>query len=60
MREPDVDERSAAEVHTPRNAMPEQHGKHPGYAKDQRKGQKVPFLAQKIYVGIAKELHRFS
>jgi hypothetical protein len=40
--------------------VPEQHGKHTRNAEDQRKGEKIPLLAQKIYVGIAKELHGLS
>jgi hypothetical protein len=36
--------------------MPEQHGKNTSYAENERKGEKVPLLAEKIDVGIAKEL----
>jgi hypothetical protein len=39
--------------------VPEQHGNKACDAKDQRKGEKIPLFAQKIYVGIAKELHGF-
>jgi hypothetical protein len=39
--------------------VPEQQGKQAGNAEDQRKGEKVPLFPQKIYVGIAKELHGF-
>jgi hypothetical protein len=50
---------SAAEVYAPRNVVPEQDGNEAGNAKDQRKGEKIPLFAEKIYVGIAKELHGF-
>jgi hypothetical protein len=39
--------------------VPEQHGKQARDAEDQRKGEKIPFLSEKIDVGIAKELHGF-
>jgi hypothetical protein len=39
--------------------VPEQHGKQARNAEDQRKGEKIPFLSEKIDVGIAKELHGF-
>ena len=54
-----IDERSTAEVDAPRNVVPEQHGKQARDAKNQRKREKIPLFAQKIYVGIAKELHGF-
>jgi hypothetical protein len=38
--------------------MPEQHGAYASHAEDEREGQKIPLLAQKIDVGIAKELHQ--
>ena len=60
VRELHVHQRSAAEINAPRDAMPEQHGKQSRNAENQRKGEKVPLLAQKIYVGIAKELHGFA
>jgi hypothetical protein len=37
--------------------MPEQHGKYAGYTEYERKSEKIPLLAEKIDVGIAKELH---
>jgi hypothetical protein len=40
--------------------MPEQHGEHARDAEDQRKREKIPLLPEKIYVGVTKELHRFS
>jgi hypothetical protein len=39
--------------------VPEQHGKHARDAEYQRKGEKIPLFPEKIYVGIAKELHGF-
>jgi hypothetical protein len=38
--------------------MPEQQGKYARYAEDQREGKKIPLLAQKIYIRVAKELHQ--
>jgi hypothetical protein len=40
--------------------VPEQHGKHTRNAEDQRKGEEVPFLPEKIDVYVMKELHRSS
>ena len=60
MRELHVNQRAAAEIHTPRDVMPEQHGEHTRDAEDQRKGEKIPLFAQKIYVDVVKELHRLS
>jgi hypothetical protein len=37
--------------------MPEQHGKDPGYAENQREAQEAPFPAEKIDVCAAKEFH---
>src|SRR5208337_1121826 len=53
-----VNKSAAAEVHTVWDAVPEQHGKYAGHAEDQREGQKIPLFPKKIYVCIAKELHR--
>jgi hypothetical protein len=39
--------------------VPEQQRKQARHAEDQRKGEKIPLFSQKIYVGIAKELHGF-
>ena len=57
MRELHSHQRPAAKIHAPRDSVPEQHGEHARNAEDQREGEKVPFLAKKIDVGIAKELH---
>src|SRR5579864_9526954 len=57
VRELHVNQRAAAEVDAVRDAVPEQHGKYPRHAEDQRKGEKIPLLAEKIYAGTAKELH---
>ena len=54
-----IDERPTTEVDSPRNVVPEQHGKQARNAEDQRKGEKIPLFSQKIYIGIAKELHGF-
>ena len=54
LRELDVDQRAAAEVHTQRNVMPEQHGTDAGDAEDQREGKEIPLLAEEIDIGIAK------
>jgi len=51
-----VHQGSAAEVHAVRDAMPEQHGEYASHTEDEREGQKIPLLAQKIDAGIAKEL----
>jgi hypothetical protein len=37
--------------------VPEKHRQDAGYAEDQRKGEEIPFLAEKIYVGITKKFH---
>ena len=50
-----VHQRPAAEVHAQRNAVPEQHGNNSRHAEDQRKGEKIPLLAEKIDVRIFKE-----
>ena len=60
VRKLDGYEGPTTKIHAPRDAMPEQHGKHARDAEHQREGEKVPFLAKKIYVGIAKELHLLS
>src|SRR5260370_2839999 len=52
-----VDQRSAAEVDTQRDAMPERHGKHSGHAEDQREGQEVPLFPEEIDVCISKKFH---
>src|SRR5438128_12611694 len=57
MRELHVDQSSTAEVYAQRNAMPEQHGKHSRHAEHQRKGEKIPLLAEKVDVGLFKEFH---
>src|ERR1700687_223853 len=59
VRELHINQRSAAEVYSPRNVVPEQHGKQARDAEDQRKGKKIPLLSEKIDIGIAKELHEF-
>ena len=59
VRELHIDQRSAAEIDAPRDVVPEQHGKYARHAEDQRKGEKVPLLAEKIDVDVMKELHRF-
>jgi hypothetical protein len=38
--------------------VPEQHGKQARHAEHEREGEKIPLLAEKIDVGIAKELHQ--
>jgi hypothetical protein len=40
--------------------VPEQHGKQARHAEHEGKVEKIPLLAEKIYVGIAKELHQFD
>jgi hypothetical protein len=35
--------------------MPEKHREDPRHAKHQREGEKIPLLAEKIYVWIAKK-----
>ena len=52
LRELDVDQRAAAELNAQRNVVPEQHGEDSGDAEDQREGKEVPFLAQKVDVGV--------
>ena len=37
--------------------MPEQHGKYARHTEHQRKGEKIPLLAQKVYVWISKKFH---
>jgi hypothetical protein len=37
--------------------VPEQYRKQSGYAEYEGEGEKIPLLAEKIDVGIAKELH---
>jgi hypothetical protein len=37
--------------------MPEQHGKYARHTEYEGKGEKIPLFPEKIYVGIAKELH---
>src|ERR1700736_640887 len=37
--------------------MPKQHGKYSRHAEQQRKGEKIPLLAQKVYVWISKKFH---
>jgi hypothetical protein len=37
--------------------MPKQHGEYTRYAEHQRKGEKIPLLAQKVYVWISKKFH---
>jgi hypothetical protein len=37
--------------------MPEQHGKYARHAEQQRKGEKIPLLAEKVYVRISKKFH---
>jgi hypothetical protein len=39
--------------------MPEQHGKYARHTEHQRKGEKIPLLAQKVYVWISKKFHAF-
>src|ERR1700716_424596 len=52
-----IDQRSATEVHTQRDAMPERHGKHSGNAEDQREGQEVPLFPEEIDVCVSKKFH---
>src|ERR1700694_2183605 len=52
-----LDQRSATEVHTQRDAMPERHGKHSGNAEDQREGQEVPLFPEEIDVCISEKFH---
>src|ERR1700757_1887736 len=59
VRELHINQRSTAEVNSPRNVVPEQHGKQARDAEDQRKGEKIPLFSKKIDVGVAKELHGF-
>jgi hypothetical protein len=40
--------------------MPKEHRKHTRHAKHQGKGEKIPLFPEKIYIGIAKELHLLS
>jgi hypothetical protein len=37
--------------------MPKQHGEYSRNAEHQRKGEKIPLLAQKVYVWISKKFH---
>jgi hypothetical protein len=37
--------------------MPKQHGKYSRHTEHQRKGEKIPLLAQKVYVWISKKFH---
>jgi hypothetical protein len=37
--------------------MPEEHGEHSRHTEHQRKGEKIPLLAQKVYVWISKKFH---
>jgi hypothetical protein len=37
--------------------VPEQHGEQARHAEHQRKGEKVPLLAKKIYVCVTKKFH---
>jgi len=48
---------AAAKVEAPGDPMPEQHRTYACNAKDQRKGEKIPLFAKKIYVYVVKELH---
>jgi hypothetical protein len=57
MRELHVNEGPAPEVYAQRNAMPKQHGKQSRYAEHQRKGEKIPLLAEKVYVGFFEKFH---
>jgi hypothetical protein len=36
--------------------MPEQHGTQACHTEDEGEGEKIPLLAEEIYVGIAKKL----
>jgi hypothetical protein len=40
--------------------MPEQHGKHTRQTEDQRKSEKIPLLAEKVDVRVAKKFHASS
>src|SRR6202140_4538895 len=37
--------------------MPERHGKHSGYAEDQREGQEIPLFPEEIDVCVLKKFH---
>jgi hypothetical protein len=57
VRELHVDQGPAPEVYAQRDAMPKQHGKYSRHTEQQRKGEKIPLLAQKVYVWISKKFH---
>ena len=57
VRELYVDKSSAPEVDAQRDPMPKQHGEYSRHAEHQRKGEKIPLLAQKVYVWISKKFH---
>src|SRR4029077_10263314 len=52
-----VDQRTAAEIDTQWDAVPERHGKQSCHAEDEREGQEVPLFPEEIDVCISKKFH---
>ncbi len=49
--------RSAAEVNSQRNVVPERHAQNAGDRKQERKGQEVPLPSQPVDLYLAKQFH---
>ena len=53
----DVDQGPTAEVDSKWQAMPEQHRENSRYAEDEREGDEVPLLTEKVDIRITKKFH---